>query len=118
MGTEPEPITLSQVVRRAVEACDSDDEALVRLLERFEDADEPVTAVEDVEARLSEPDAEDLGRDPAVAMAIATAVYLAHRRDMLDALDDDLLRTTARAEWDGNPPESVATWLAERGVEA
>ena len=55
MPTEPEPVTLSEVVRRAVEVCDDGtSEGLDDLLVRFEDADEPITAVEDVEERLDE----------------------------------------------------------------
>lgn len=118
MGTEPQTISVADVVRRAVDACDANDEALVDLLERFEDADEPVTVVDDIERRLTEADGGDDLAHPAVTMAIATAVYLAHRRDMVDASDEDLLRTAARSEWDGNPPESVASWLADRGIEA
>jgi len=55
MPTEPRPITLFDVVRRAVEICDptDSDERLGRLLEQFEDADEPVTAIENLEERLA-----------------------------------------------------------------
>ncbi len=54
--------------------------------------------------------------DPAVSMAVATALYLAHRRDMLEGDDEEILRLAARAEWRGDPPALVAEWLAERGA--
>jgi hypothetical protein len=49
-------------------------------------------------------------------MAIAVATYLAFRRDQLDDDPADLLRLAARAEFDGNPPDNVASWLEEQGV--
>ena len=120
MPTEPDPITLAQVVHRAVEVCDPDgtDEDLSELLLRFEDADEPITAVEDIELRMAEAvgslDAE--GDSAGLEMAAAVATYLAHRRDELDQEPDELLRLAARAEFDGAPPEGVVSWLEERGV--
>jgi hypothetical protein len=50
-------------------------------------------------------------------MAAATILYLAHRRDELDAEPDKILRLAARAEWKGDPPQRVIDWLADRGVE-
>ena len=121
MPTEPSPVTLSDVVRRAVEICDPDDADadLGDLLVRFEDADEPVTAVEDLERRLAgaEEDVDPEIRNPAVSMAVAVALYLAHRRDELDADPDHVLRLAARAEWKGAPPGAVVDWLAQRGVD-
>src|SRR3954464_13644912 len=87
MPTEPDPITLSQVVHRAVEVCDpaGTDADLADLFIRFEDADEPVTAVQDIEQRMAEaagaPDPE--GDIPSLQMAAAVATYLAFRRDQL-----------------------------------
>ena len=56
MPTEPAPLTLSQVVHRAVEVCDppGTDTDLADFFVRFEDADEPVSALEDVEQRMNE----------------------------------------------------------------
>ena len=86
MPTEPEPITLAQLVHRAVEVCDDGSRpSLTELLERFEDADQPVSALADVEQRLDEalgPVDFDEG-DGALTMARAVIVYLAHRRDEL-----------------------------------
>ncbi|MEA2207887.1 MAG: hypothetical protein QOF54_364 [Solirubrobacteraceae bacterium] len=124
MPTEPRPVTLADVVRRAVDVCELGapaDDRLGDLLERFEDADVPVRGLEDVELRLDEVlgtidlDWED---DPVLAMAGAVAVYLAFRPDELNADAEKLLRLAARAEFDGHPPPAVAEWLAAAGVEA
>ena len=121
MPTEPSPPTLSELVRRAVEVCDpaAEDEALAEYLRRFEDRDEPITAVEDVqgeaaaEARRAAPE----GLDPALTMAAAVTTYLAFKRAEITAPDDQLLRLAARAEFDGHPPPAVAAWLSDRGVQ-
>lgn len=119
MPTEPEPVTLSEVVRTAVEVCDDGtSEGLDDLLVRFEDADEPITAVADIEQRLDEalgpPDADE--EEAPLTMARAVVVYLAHRRDELAAPPVELLRLAARAEFHGQPPEHVAQWLAAQGI--
>ena len=55
MPTEPEPLTLSQVVHRAVEIVDPDGgEGLDDLLTRFEDADDPLSST--VAITLTTPD--------------------------------------------------------------
>jgi hypothetical protein len=122
MPTEPEPLTLSQVVHRAVEVVDPDGgEGLEDLLERFEDADEPLSAVgaDNAAQRI----AEGVGaldpqeEDGAVQMAGAVATYLAYRRDEVDEEPGALLELAARAEFDGHPPEVVRAWLADLGIE-
>jgi hypothetical protein len=120
----PEPVTLSQVVHRAVQVCDPDGgEGLGDLLARFEDADAPLSSVE--AAYAEEVIAEVAGaldpqqEDPAVTMAAALATYLAYRRDEVgDGDEPALLERAARAEFDGRPPANVREWLAERGVTA
>jgi hypothetical protein len=113
--------TLFQVVERAVDVCDPEgtNDGLARLLERFEDRDEPVTAARDIEQELAEAkgavDPQD--EDPAVVMAVAVVVYLAYRRTEIGREPEELLRLAARAEFEGRPPEPVAAWLAERGVD-
>src|SRR6185437_9609998 len=89
MPTEPEPVTLTQVVHRAVEVVDPNGaEGLDDLLERFEDADEPLSSVQADSA--AERIAENIGaldpqaEDGAVQMASAVATYLVYRRDALD----------------------------------
>jgi hypothetical protein len=121
MPTQPNPITLSQIARRATEVVDpagADDDVL-HLYTQLEDDDRPITSVQDLEGRLAlatdglEEDAEN----PLLEMAVATILYLAHRRDELNDDPDDILRLTARAEWDGKPPDFVADWLATRGID-
>jgi hypothetical protein len=122
MPTDPQPVTLAQVVHRAVVAVDPEGHAgLEDLLVRFEDDDEPLdsTGAEIAEQRIAEeagaldPQAED----PAVQLAAAVATYLAFRRDEIDEEPGELLTLAARAEFDGQPPSSVLALLAERGVE-
>jgi len=121
MPTEPRPTSVFEVVRRAVEVCDPTDEdaRLGQLLEQFEDADEPVAGVENLEERLAIAlEGVDVEiEDPAVSMAAAVTLYLAHRRDEVGADAERVLRLAARAEWRGDPPERVREWLAERGVD-
>ena len=96
MPREPDPITLAQIVHRAVEVCDpvGDDADLADLFLRFEDADEPVTAIEDIEQRLAESAGalDPQGEIPSLQMATAVATYLAFRRDQLDDDPEELLR--------------------------
>jgi hypothetical protein len=110
------PITLAELVRRAVGIVDPNDEdGVVGDFEvRFEDADEPVTGIENLEERIGF----GADEDPAVVVAQAVVLYLAHRRDEIDDDDDDLLSLAVRAEFSGNPPQSVLDWLEERGVRA
>jgi hypothetical protein len=122
MTRMPEPVTLSEVVHRAVQVCDPDGgEGLGDLLARFEDADAPLSSTD--AGYAEEAIAEIAGildpqrEDAAVTMAAALATYLAYRRDELDDGDEPaLLERAARAEFDGRPPENVRGWLAERGV--
>jgi hypothetical protein len=122
MPTEPEPVTLSEIVHRAVSVVDPDGgEGLDDLLERFEDADEPLSSVnaDSVAQRI----AEGIGaldpqeEDGAVQMAGAVATYLAYRRDELEVEPGALLELAVRAEFDGRPPEVVRAWLADVGIE-
>jgi hypothetical protein len=122
MPTDPEPVTLAEVVHRAVVVVDPEGNAgLEDLLVRFEDDDEPLdsTSAEIAEQRIAEeagkldPQAED----PSVQMAAAVATYLAYRRDELDEEPQRLLELAARAEFDAHPPAGVEDLLAERGVQ-
>jgi hypothetical protein len=121
MPTQRRPISLFDIAKRAVEICDPDDRdsRLGDLLEQFEDADEPVTAIQNLEERVAlAVEGVDVEiDDPAVSMAAATILYLAHRRDELHDAPTKILRMTARAEWKGDPPGAVVDWLADRGVE-
>ena len=122
MPTDPQPVTLAQVVHRAVVAVDPEGDAGIEdLLARFEDDDEPLdaTGAQIAAQRIAEeagaldPQAED----PAVQLAAAVATYLAFRGDEIDKEPGELLTLAARAEFDGRPPDDVRALLAERGVE-
>jgi hypothetical protein len=122
MPTEPQPLTLADLARRAVQICDPDDADAVLgdYLLHFEDADEPVTAIQNLEERIALA-AEGVDADvtdPSIAVANAVILYLAHRRDEFDDDPENVLRLAARAEWQGNPPEAVTDWLADRGAKA
>ncbi len=121
MPTEPQPLTLAEAARRAVELCDpSDTDALLGdFLIRFEDRDEPISAVADgVEQEVNEalgaldPEFEE----PALQMAGAVLIYLAFRRDEASHNRNDVLRLAAEAEYQGDPPPVVEEWLADQGV--
>jgi hypothetical protein len=117
---EPRPVSLFQIARRAVDICDptDDDPNLGDLLAQFEDDDEPVTAIQNLEERVAiAVEGVDVEiQDPSVSIAAATILYLARRRDELPDDPDKVLRLAARAEWKGGPPETVRDWLADRGV--
>jgi hypothetical protein len=112
--------TLFTIVHRAAEVSDPDgsQDGATALLERFEDRDEPVGEPEAAEREIAEAkgavDPQD--EDPVAMMTAAVATYLAYRRTELEREREDLLVLAARAEFSGNPPEPVASWLAEQGV--
>jgi hypothetical protein len=112
--------TLFAIVHRAAEVCDPSgaEEGASELLRRFEDRDDPVGSAAEAEQVIAEAkgaiDPQD--EDPAATMTAAVATYLAYRRDELDNDREDLLVLAARAEFDGKPPEPVASWLAAQGL--
>jgi hypothetical protein len=120
MPPDPDPITLSEVARRATEIVDPNgvDDDVIHFFTQLEDDDRPITTVQNLEERLAlaqeglETDAEN----PAIDVAVAAIIYLAHRRDELEDDPEDVLRLTARAEWKGHPPAAIQNWLEERGV--
>jgi hypothetical protein len=116
MPTDRSLITLADLTRRAAAIVDpgGDDAAVVELVTRFEDDDEPVRAVLD---QLEERLAWGADEDPPIVMAQAIVLYLGHRLDEYEDDDEELLRLAARAEFDGRPPERVSAWLAERGAD-
>ena len=120
MPTEPEPITLAEVAKRAVEIADPSDVdgVLGDYLRQFEDADEPITTVENVEERVAlAAEGVDVDvDDPSVSVVNAVIIYLAHRRDEMDDEPEKILRLAARSEWKGDPPEPIVDWLSDRGV--
>ena len=120
MPTEPRPVSLAQVVRKAAEVVDPDDtDAAVGDFEiAFEDADEPVRAVDDIEQRVAEVlyDLDPNVESGSLSMVGALTTYLSYRRDELRADPEELLRLATRAEWDADPPAAVRDWLDERGI--
>src|SRR5947209_20375488 len=108
---DPRPVSLFDVVKRAADVVDPDDEdAIVGDFEQaFEDDDEPVAGLDNVEERV----AEVLARlDPAVnngslSMAGALTVYLSYRRDELQAEPAQLIRLAVRAGGEGPTPAPV-----------
>jgi hypothetical protein len=116
MPTDRTLITVSDLVRKAAAIVDpqGDDPAVLELVDRFGDDDEPVRGVLD---NLQERLAWGADEDAPVVMAQALVLYVAHRPDEFEDDPDDLLRLAARAEFEGSPPEPVAAWLRDRGVE-
>jgi hypothetical protein len=111
---------LSEVVRRAVEIVEPDGASgeLERFMLQFEDRDEPISAVADLQAEAFDAirrGAED-PLDPALTMAAAVTTYLGFRRDEVADDDVEILRLAARSEFHGRPPDGVAEWLQDRGV--
>jgi hypothetical protein len=102
MPTDPHTLTLSEAVRAAAEVADPTgaDDAVTDLLTRFEDRDEPITTVGDVEEQLAEAHGIiDPDRDSeALSNAVAVATYLAFRRDEITAEPDELIRRATAAE--------------------
>jgi hypothetical protein len=117
MPTDRTLISLSDLVRRASAIVDPNgaDPAVVELVTRFDDDDEPVRGILDsLEERL----AWGADEDPPIVMAQAIVLYLAHRLDEYDDDPAEILRLAARSEFDGRPPEPVTAWLEEQGIEA
>jgi hypothetical protein len=117
---DPDPLTLAEVVQRACGIVDPDNhDAAVGDFERyFEDSDEPIRALGDIQERVATALSE---LDPAVAngslsMAAAVTVYLSFRRDEFAVEPAKLLRVAAEAEWQGNPPGVAVDWLADRDI--
>jgi hypothetical protein len=122
MPTEPQPVTLAQLVHRAAEITDPEgaDDDVAQLALRFEDADWPVSGIlESLEQRMAEAAGalDPQEESPGLQMAAAVTVYLGHRRDEVDEAPDHVLRMAARAEFEGSPPAHVAQWLETAGIE-
>src|SRR3954466_2338645 len=120
VSTEPHVLTLAEAVRLAPDpplfpparrvrsppaasAPEGGDELIADFRLRFEDRDEPITAIADgiedlmAEATRSLDVEED---DPALTMAGAVVTYLAFRRDNAEEAPERLLQLAADAEFD------------------
>jgi hypothetical protein len=116
MPTDWTLITLSELVLRASAIVDPEgvEPAVTEFTTRYEDDDAPVRGIlEELEERIRW-GADD---DPGVMMAQALVLYLAHRPDEYEDDADRLLRLAARSEFDGQPPDEVAQWLLDNGIE-
>ena len=115
MPTDPDTITLSELVRRAVAIVDppGDDAAVEEFAVRHEDADQPVRGILD---GLQERLLWGADEDAPIVMAQAVTIYLAHRLDELENTPEHILAHAAKAEFDGRPPENVVAWLGDQGV--
>jgi hypothetical protein len=122
MPTEPRPVSLAQLVKRAAQVVDPEeaDADVADFQVLFEDDDEPVRGVgEDtlddrVEEAVRRIDPE--GDLPQIAMAGAIVRYLAHKPGEVGDPRENLLRLAARAEYQGDPPPVVSDWLVDQGV--
>jgi hypothetical protein len=115
MPPEPDPLTLSERVRRAAAIVDppGEDPAVEEYAGRFEDADEPVRGeLDELEERIRW----GADEDAPIVMAQAVTLYLAHRPEDVQNTPEHILLHAARAEFDGQVPENVRTWLADQGV--
>jgi hypothetical protein len=122
MANDPDPVTLAQLVNRAAEITDPDgaDDDVTALMQRFEDADWPVSGIlESIEQRMAEAAGalDPQEESPGLQVAAAVTVYLAHRRDEVEEDPEHVLRMATRAEFDGKPPAHVANWLESAGIE-
>jgi hypothetical protein len=120
MPRNPDPLTLADVIRRAVDVADpgARDDNLAALAEEFEDDDEPVSGVDQLDEVLAdaELDVDAEGNDPEVALAIALARYLAHHRGAVGADDERLITQAVRWQWHDHAPPELTQLLAERGI--
>jgi hypothetical protein len=111
MSRQPDPITLFDVVRRAVDVADPDrsDPTLGDLLQRFEDDKEPISGVDQLDEVLAEAelDLDAAGFDPQLALTLAVARYLAHHRGALTSAPDHLATEAVRWQWHGHAPAGV-----------
>lgn len=119
MATERPVLSVAKAVNRAADVVDplGKDDRIADLFARFEDRDEPVTAVgREVANELAEWKYRlDLQNDdPAVDVAIAIATYLIFKRREVDDADEELLRLAIRAEYHDQPPDYVRSWLEQR----
>ena len=102
MPTDPHTPTLAETVRRAAEVADPSgaDDRVTDLRTRFEDRDEPISAVGEIEEQLAEAHGIiDPEQDSdALSNAVAVATYLAFRRDQFDTDGAELLELARSAE--------------------
>src|SRR5256885_6534462 len=112
--------TVYEVVDKAVAMTDPDghDDAIVELLESFEDDDRPARGVEDLPevlgstARGVDPE----GDSPGVRVAAAVAAFLATQPEGGDD-PKATMRVAVRTAYGADVPEPGAEWLRDAGGE-
>src|SRR3954465_5749036 len=111
--------TISEAVGEATAIVDPEgtDTAVLGFFESFEDDDRPTTAAEDLKGDLLSTvrGIDPEGDAPAALAAAAAAFWLATNPSQADN-GDHVLREGVRLAFEGEPPESLADWLAERGI--
>jgi hypothetical protein len=111
-------VTVAEVVREAAGIVDpTDQDALVGDLERwFEDDDDPVEAVPDLDRRiagaLDELDPDD--DHPGMSVAAAVAIYLATRPRHEPRDRDAVIQQAIRLAYGNDVPAGVAGWAGLR----
>jgi hypothetical protein len=109
------PPTLSEVVREAAGLVDPEDENdLVGDFERwFEDDDEPVTTVPNLERRLAGAldDLDPEGAEPALTVAAAVVAYLATRPRHEPRQPERVIEQALRLEFGNDVPEPLMPWV-------
>jgi hypothetical protein len=112
--------TVSEVVERAAAICDpgGHEEAVAEMVRRFEDDERPARATDGLRDLTSQAtNVADPGADsPAAVMTAVAAAWLATNIEHGDD-PNRVLRESARAAFDGRPPEYVEDWLRAQGVE-
>jgi hypothetical protein len=112
--------TVSEAVREGTAIADPQgtETAVTALYDAFEDDDRPASAVENLRGDLlSTVRAIDPEEDePAAWAAAAAAVWLATHPSQVNK-GDRVIREGVRLVFDAKPPEPLAEWLQERGVE-
>ena len=119
-GSRHRTPSVSDAVRRAISACDPDDhsEAVVGLLESFEDDDRPAPGVDDLAEELRST-AEGLDPDvtePELWLAAATANWLATNPGDFEQ-PEHAIQEGARLFFGDTPPESVERWLVAHNLD-
>lgn len=109
------PPTLSEVVREAAGLVDPEDESeLVGDFERwFEDDDEPVNTVPNLERRLAGAldDLDPEGAEPALTVAAAVVSYLASRPRHTPREPQRVIEQALLLEFGNDIPEPLRSWV-------
>ena len=119
MKTDVQPV--SELIHEAARICDPDghDDVVRSLLVAFEDDDRPALGVEDFagELRGTLHGVDPEGDSPAGVMTAAVAAFLATQPEQADRPEATLRHAAKLWFSEDHPPQQVAGWLTEQGVE-